>query len=462
MGSSPERSPTVDGPPAPEYPQPTQQQPIAFGGKIAGTPQVVPPMRTRSLGFVTVVIGLVTAACNSTAGEQADTTVATSAAAPSASTTSQAPAVTSSAPSVTAPMSPEVTVPDEWSLTEIARGVKPDLAFDAGGSPAVAFLLEDRDGFIAFADAGSGWTEERVADGYFYGPIGLAYDPDGNAIIAYHDHQDVEFNMDLGDLVVATRSDTGWTNSAAADDGHDGWDSTVAVAADGTVHAAGIDPQQFDREDGVQHYQLKGNRGTVTPIGSGPIQYEWNVSLAMKPDGNPAITYFDNNTQDLMYAERVNTTWSIETVVAAGDVGRFSSLAIDDAGTPHISFYENSDETSGIVRYATRAGGSWVTEQVGVLDDVVMAFTGARRTTSLDLHPNGAPVVAFSDRSGVYLATRRSSGWVTTTVATEEDFAPGQMVDLGIDDSGAPHLVTYAVTNESPLDGVIVYMTGAS
>jgi hypothetical protein len=268
--------------------------------------------------------------------------------------------------------------------------------------------------------------------------------------------------MDLGDLVVATRSDTGWTNGAATDDGHDGWDSTVAVAPDGTVHAAGIDPQQFDREDGIQHYQLRGNRWTVTSIGSGPIQYEWNVSLVIRPDGNPALTYFDNNTQDLMYAERVDNVWSIESVAESGDVGRFSSLKVDDAGIPHISFYDKTDETSGTVRYATRVDGAWVIEQVGVLDDVVLAFTGARRTTSLDLHPNGAPVVAFSDRGGVYLATRGSSGWVTATVATAGDFVPGQMVDLGIDDAGVPHLVTYAVTNESPLDGIVVYMTGTS
>jgi hypothetical protein len=352
-------------------------------------------------------------------------------------------------------------LPNEWALTEIARGVKPDLAFDAQDQPAVAFLLEDREGFIAFADQASDWTEERVADGYFYGPIGLAYDPEGNPIVAYHDHQDIEFNMDLGDLVVASRSDAEWTNSAATDDGHDGWDSTVAVAQDGAIHAVGIDPQQFDREDGIEHYTLTGNRWTVTPIGSGPIEYEWNVSLAIKPDGEPALTYFDNNTQDLKFAERLNNVWSIETVVETGDVGRFSSLAIDDEGTLHISFYDKIGETSGTVRYATRVDGAWVTEEVGVLNNVVLAFTGARRTTSLDLHPNGAPVIAFSDLTGVYVATRGPSGWTTATVATADDFTPGQMVDLGIDDAGTIHLVTYAVTNESPLDGVVVYLTAA-
>jgi hypothetical protein len=267
--------------------------------------------------------------------------------------------------------------------------------------------------------------------------------------------------MDLGDLVVATRSNTGWTNSPATDDGHDGWDGIVAVAQNGAIHAVGIDPQQFEREDGIEHYVLTGNRWSVTPIGSGPIEYEWNVSLAIKPDGEPALTYFDNNTQDLKYAERVDNVWSIETVIDAGDVGRFSSLAVDIEGSPHISFYEKTGETSGTIRNATRVGGTWVTEHVGVLDDVVLAFTGARRMTSLDLHPNGAPLIAFSDLSGVYLATRGPSGWETSTLVTADVFTPGQMVDLGTDDAGTPHLVTYAVTNESPLDGIIIYLTAA-
>ena len=159
------------------------------------------------------------------------------------------------------------------------------------------------------------------------------------------------------------------------------------------------------------------------------------------------------------YPRAHSSLWSIVTVVDGDDVGRFSSVAIDDEGTPHISFYDRMDETSGTVRYATGVGGTWVSEQVGVLGVVVLAFTGARRTTSNALHPNSAPLITFSDRSGAYVATRAPSGWEASTVTTADDFVLGQMVDLGIDQNGTPHLVTCSVTNESPLDGDIVYMT---
>ncbi len=421
-------------------------------------------MRKRSLGVLALGISLVAVACGGTSGGEAATTTSATTADSSTSTTLTStvpPSADPGAPEVTAPPSPAVTFPNEWTVTEVARGVKPTLSFDAQDQPAIAYLLEDLEGYIAFAARETGWAEERIATGYFYGPIGLVFHPDGSAIVAYHDHQDTKFDMQIGDLVVATRSAAGWTANVATDEGHDGWDSTVAVSPAGSVHAAGIDPQQFGREDGIQHYVLNGDRWEVTTIGSGPIEYEWNVSLAITPDEQPALTYFDNNTQDLRYAELIGGNWSIETVVEAGDVGRFSSLAIDDAGTPHISFYERTGETTGIVRYATRIAGTWVIETVGELDDVSIGFTGARRITSLALHPNGAPVIAYSDLAGVFLATRGPSGWVSATVVTADDFALGQQVDLGIDSSGTPHLATYKVTSQAPLDGIVVYLTPA-
>ena len=367
----------------------------------------------------------------------------------------------SGTPTTAAPDSPGVTLTATaapgWAATPIAVGVKPDLALDADGRPAMAYLLEDFDGFIAYADAASGWTESLIAEGYFYGPIGLAFDGDGRPLVAYHDHQDSTFQPQIGDLTVATRSGTDWAIEKAEDDGHDGWDSTITVGADGIVRAAGIDPSQFDSTDGVEYYELTDAGWEVTAIGSGPVDYEWNVGLAVAPDGTPALTYYDTPKGDLVYAERVGGAWELTTVAADGDQGRFSDLAFDSAGRPHVSFY---DTTNGTVRYATRGDdGTWLVEDVASLDDVVLSFTGARRITSLGVGPGDEVGIVFSDTTVLQHAIRNGDGWAIDDVVSAGELSLGQLVSLAVDPAGVTHIAFFEVTAQSPLQGVVGYVT---
>ncbi len=382
-----------------------------------------------------------------------------------APTTSESPAATDTRASdpVTANGSEEgdltFTVADGYTATAIGPGIKPDLELAPDGTPGIAFLAEDIMGTVTYADSGSGWTTESVAEGYFYGPIGLAYSPAGDPRIAYHDHQDTSFQPDKGDLTVAFGGATGWTIEALANDGHDGWDSTIAIAGDGVVRAAGIDPQQFDSTQGVEYYEQRDGVWEITEIGSGPVAYEFNVSLAVNPDGNPALTYFDNNDQTLKYATRVNGAWSIETVDSDGDVGRFSSLAFDASGTPHISYLRLDGPSEGTVRYATRDGGTWITADVDTLTDLQTGFTGARRVTAVAVDSNQAPRIVYSDQSVVMTAVPSGDGWDTTAIVTAGDRPLGQLVSFRLADDGTVHLAIFEVTSPGPLAGVVAYIT---
>ncbi len=351
------------------------------------------------------------------------------------------------------------TIAEGYTSTAIADGVKPDLELAPDGTPGITYLLEDLEGFIEYADAASDWTPQRVVDGYLYGPIGLAYTPEGEPRIAYHDHQDTSFNQDLGDLTYATPTDGTWTVESINDDGHDGWDSTIAIGPDGVVRAAGIDPEQFGSTVGVEYYELGGGAWTVTEIGSGPVAYEFNVSLAVDPDGNPALTYYDTTNTELKYATRTDGIWSIETVDSDGDVGRYSSLTFDSAGTPHISYLRLDTPTTGRVRYATLDGGAWTTSDVATLDDLRTGFTGTRRNTAIAVDQSGVPHVVYSDESVVKRAVASGDTWETSTVVSAGNRALGQLVSFRLGDDGTLHLAIFEVTQESPLAGVVAYIT---
>ena len=352
------------------------------------------------------------------------------------------------------------SVSDGWSATTIGSGIKPALALDANGSPAIAFLLEAvSEGFVTFAAASDGWTLDKLVEGYFYGPIDLAFDPQNRPNVVYHDHQDSQFREELGDLTYALRDSSGWQIAAAEDDGHDGWDSTIAIAADGIVRAAGIDPSQFGGSDGVEYYELQDGGWSVTAIGSGPTAYEFNVSLAVSPDGLPALTYYHDRAGDLIFASFDGSQWNLETVLSEGDVGKFSSLQFDAEGRPHISFFEELGGSSGRVLYAVRDGETWTVEEVGTLDDVRLGMTGTRRNSSLALDAQGVPHVVFSDQGVIRYATRTDAGWDVEEIVTAGDRPFGQLVSLRLDDAGTPHLAFTELTSTGPLSGLIVYLT---
>ena len=209
----------------------------------------------------------------------------------------------------------------------------------------------------------------------------------------------------------------------------------------------------------MEYYELVDGTWEVTAIGSGPVAYEFNVSLTVDPDGNPALTYYDTTNTALKYASRQDGTWSIETVDTDGDVGRYSSLAFDSIGNPHISYLRLDDTTTGTVRYATRTGDTWTTADVDSLTDLRTGFTGARRVTAVAPGPGDRPTVAYSDESVVKLATSDGSAWSPTTLVEAGDRPLGQLVSLQLSADGTPHLAIFEVTGESPLTGVVAYIT---
>jgi len=97
-----------------------------------------------------------------------------------------------------------------------------------------------------------------------------------------------------------------------------------------------------------------------------PYDIGQHVSVALHPvTGAPFISYYDASHKDLRMAQYVGSggncgpqdTWSCETVDYAGDVGKYSSIAIDPADNlPIISYY---DATNRSLKLAVRTTFEW-------------------------------------------------------------------------------------------------------
>jgi hypothetical protein len=350
-----------------------------------------------------------------------------------------------------------------WSTEKVGEGIKPAFALDEDGVVHIASLVEDEHGHVFYSNNASGSFETvQVSEGYFYGPVDIALDSNGTPFIAYHDHQETSFQPNLGDEVVAYLDGDSWKLITVQHPGHDGWDNSIFVDSDGAWHTAAIDPSQFGSQDGVEYATNAGGEISVTPVGSGPVKYEFGTSIQLKSDGTPGITYYDDVDQQLEYATSNNGSWSVEVVDEDGDAGRFSSLAFDAAGMPHISYYVATSQNTGIVRYSWWDGAKWQVEDVDVLENVKMGHIGARKITALVLDGDGTAHLAYTDQDHIIYARRGDSGWVAQEVAKAGEIPLGQLVELEVDGEGNPHLIWFEATSLSPIvEGNVIYASGS-
>jgi hypothetical protein len=161
--------------------------------------------------------------------------------------------------------------------------------------------------------------------------------------------------------------------------------------------------------------------------------------LALDGAGTPHISYYDHSGRALMYASRPAAAWLIEPVDRRAEVGYYSSLALDASGRAHIGYY---DATYQHLKYAyqgsaqrSRNWGVWQLETVDTQREVGMR-------ASLALDSEGFPHIAYKyqDTSGsgeaVRYAFKDAAGWhIDTASSGYVDF-----LSLALDKNDQPHI----------------------
>lgn len=128
-----------------------------------------------------------------------------------------------------------------------------------------------------------------------------------------------------------------------------------------------------------------------------PNDVAQHVSVALDPDnGTSYISYYDATYNDLRMAKYVgsggncgpNNDWSCETVDSSGDVGKYSSIAVDPTDNlPIIAYY---DASNGALKLAIGYAFGWI---IKTIDDPLFGSAGSH--ASLKLDSTGKPCIAY-------------------------------------------------------------------
>ncbi len=172
------------------------------------------------------------------------------------------------------------------------------------------------------------------------------------------------------------------------------------------------------------------------PVGHDVGKYS---ALAVDGRGAPHISYYDASAQNLKYAFQDNNAWNVVTVDPQQGTGWDTSLTFDSMGNPHISYY---DSYNGDLRYAVYDGRQWQVDTVDYTGDV-------GRYSSIALDWTGAPHISYYDVTNGDLRYARSDGvnWWVETVDSWGNV--GLYTALRLNASGHPTISYYDQTNQS-------------
>ena len=243
--------------------------------------------------------------------------------------------------------------PGQWDLNRIghpghdgwdsAAAIAPDGSFFFAGVDPVQFGATSGVEVATLAGSGADFRVEAVGSGpqpYEWG-VGLAVDANGVGHITY-------FDAGGQDLIYGENGGGGWDLQPIFTDGDAGRFSVITIADDGAPHVAFFQSDDRVNETGeapgdIVYGTQTGNAWNFETVGRvenqvlGMTRARRTAAIAMA-GGQPIVAFIDESRLAIA-ARTAGGDWDVETIVeAGGDPFQVVGLAVDNTGTPHLTF----------------------------------------------------------------------------------------------------------------------------
>lgn len=290
-----------------------------------------------------------------------------------------------------------------FPLTNYLNGYYSSIRIAPDGNPRIA-SYGTKDGDLLFGKRTGNWEFEYIDRTFDVGRyVSMAIGTNNKVHVSYFDatHQDLVYAYkDLGA--------TTWITDTLDWSGDVGMFTSIALSSDNRPYISYYDQERKSLKLAFLSFPSFWNIVTVDDGGVLNNDVGKFTSIALDSADNPHISYYDVTNKDLKYAYWNGAAWVIETLQSTGDVGMYTSLKIyTPTNTRHLCYY---DFTHGALQYAQNSGAGWDFQTVHDEGDVGYSC-------SLDLTAAGEPAISYYDNSRGDLRLAISYGTIPNTNA---------------------------------------------